>query len=903
MAFPQDPRDIRAELYLAGDWVDVSPLVYSRDEIKLKRGRADEQATTAPGSCQLTLNNRDLRFSPRNPIGPYYGQLGRNTPMRLSIRVAADEFGRTVASDWGTADVGGEWDLAGSSGVTLADFNVAAGVGTQAVTAANRFLFAHLAAVVQRDVDIAVTATSTITDVTGASIHLGNVMVRGTSLSDYYYALVEVTADEVVGIGIRHADGTAIAASVVADVEWTGSLRVRMQAEGRTLRAKVWDPADAEPLGWNVDGRVDTVAAGGVGVRSARLSGNTNTPCVISYDDLEVRSPRFAGEVSQWPAVTDVSGEDARVEIEASGILRRLGQGEAPVASASRRYLPSIEPIEYWPLEDGKTATSGQSLTGGTPAYFHQELQLDPPVGWIKWADDTDLPGSLQAPRIWAGGYLVALCRPSLITTDTWTVAWAMRYTAAEGARVFLRTDNAGFTFSLTFFDDGSIEVYLVTSPNFGDSELVMARGLQPTAIYDDVWRHYAIRCDQTGADPLWQFVIDGYLVSSYSTSGLPTGLPASIQWSTSNVDDTGVRVSQIAVTDNLAAVFTMAQAAAGFPGETAGDRIVRLCDEESIPLAMQGDPADTPAMGPQSIDGLVDLLQEVATVDGGTLYETRGTLGLAYRTMASQLNQAAYAEITYSSGELAPPFEPVDDDQQIRNDVKASRPDGGDLRLELTTGPMSTLPPGEGGVGRYDTSITANVQLDDQLADVAGWRLHMGTIDEARFPRIGLNLGNPDTVANAALSAAALDLDVDTPITVDDAVAIGWYDDIRQMVRGYTETLAQFTHEFEFNCTPASALDAAELDDAARLGSLSSALSSSATSTATSLSVATSDDLWTGDDVPFAIRVAGEEMTVTAVSGTSSPQTFTVTRSVNGVVKAQAAGAVVELVTKATLT
>ena len=903
MTFPQDPRDIRAELYLGGDWVDVSSLVYSRDEVKLKRGRADEQSTVAPCSCSLTLDNRDLRFSPRNPVGAYYGQLGRNTPMRLSIGVAEDAFGRTSTSEWGTADVGGGWSLAGSAGVVLGDFNVGSGVGTQNVSAANAMLFAYLADVEQRDIDVAVTATSTITDVTGASIHLGNVLVRVTGLNDYYYALVEVTAAEVVGIGIYHADGTVIATSIAADVEWSGSLRVRMQAEGRTLRAKVWDPADPEPLGWDVDGRVDSVAAGGIGVRSGRLSGNTNSPVVISYDDLEVRSPRFAGEVSQWPAVTDVSGQDARVEIEASGILRRLGQGEAPVASASRRYLPSIDPVEYWPLEDGKTATSGQSLTGGTPAYFHQELQLDPPVGWIKWADDTDLPGALQAPRIWAGGYLVALCRPSLITTDTWTVAWAMRYTAAEGSRVLLRTDNAGMMFALTFWDDGSIDVELVTSPNLGDSELVMAGSLQATEVYDDVWRHYAIRCDQTGANPLWQFVVDGYLVSSYSTAGLPTGLPASLQWSTSNVDDTGVRVAQIVVTDDLASVYDMAQAAQGFPGETAGDRIVRLCDEESIPLAMQGDPADTPAMGPQSVDGLVDLLQECATVDGGTLYETRGTLGLAYRTIASQLNQAAYAEITYSSGELAPPFEPVDDDQQIRNDVKASRPDGGDVRLELSTGPMSTLAPGAGGVGRYDTSIDANVQLDDQLADVAGWALHMGTIDEARFPRIGLNLGNPDTVANATLSAAALDLDVDTPLTVDDATDIGWYDDIRQMVRGYTETLAQYVHEFEFNCTPASALDAAELDDAARLGSLSSVLSSAATSTATSLSVATTDDLWTDDDAPFAIRVAGEEMTVTAVSGTSSPQTFTVTRSVNGVVKAQAAGAVVELVTKATLT
>ncbi len=55
---------------------------------------------------------------------------------------------------------------------------------------------------------------------------------------------------------------------------------------------------------------------------------------------------------------------------------------------------------------------------------------------------------------------------------------------------------------------------------------------------------------------------------------------------------------------------------------------------------------------------------------------------------------------------------------------------------------------------------------------------------------------------------------------------------------------------------------------------------------------------LWTttAGDWPFDIEVGGERMTVTAVTGTSSPQTFTVTRSVNSVVKSQYAGTDVRL-------
>jgi hypothetical protein len=43
-------------------------------------------------------------------------------------------------------------------------------------------------------------------------------------------------------------------------------------------------------------------------------------------------------------------------------------------------------------------------------------------------------------------------------------------------------------------------------------------------------------------------------------------------------------------------------------------------------------------------------------------------------------------------------------------------------------------------------------------------------------------------------------------------------------------------------------------------------------------------------------VNVGGERVTVTNITGASSPQTFTVTRSVNGVIKAHSAGAEVHL-------
>jgi hypothetical protein len=55
-------------------------------------------------------------------------------------------------------------------------------------------------------------------------------------------------------------------------------------------------------------------------------------------------------------------------------------------------------------------------------------------------------------------------------------------------------------------------------------------------------------------------------------------------------------------------------------------------------------------------------------------------------------------------------------------------------------------------------------------------------------------------------------------------------------------------------------------------------------------------------DNLPFDVSVGGEVMTVTKVAGGTSPQTFTVIRSVNGISKAQSAGTDVRLAHPATV-
>jgi hypothetical protein len=79
---------VQIELLINGEWVDITAYVMVRDDggnISITRGRRDEGGTADHAVLNLLLDNRDGRWSPRNPTGTYYGLIGRNQPIRVSV--------------------------------------------------------------------------------------------------------------------------------------------------------------------------------------------------------------------------------------------------------------------------------------------------------------------------------------------------------------------------------------------------------------------------------------------------------------------------------------------------------------------------------------------------------------------------------------------------------------------------------------------------------------------------------------------------------------------------------------------------------------------------------------------------------------------------------------------------
>jgi hypothetical protein len=127
----------------------------------------------------------------------------------------------------------------------------------------------------------------------------------------------------------------------------------------------------------------------------------------------------------------------------------------------------------------------------------------------------------------------------------------------------------------------------------------------------------------------------------------------------------------------------------------------------------------------------------------------------------------------------------------------------------------------------------------------------------------------------------------------------------VDQIAFGYTEVLTSHTWDWVANTTPASQYYVFEIGDSifGRLDTAGSALTVAYDSNDTPVSVATDSgsNPWVNSTdhasaFPFCVQAAGEVVAVTAITGATSPQTFTVTRSHNGVVKSQTAGTDVRL-------
>lgn len=924
-SYPLPLLDTRVELNLGGTWTDISSYVYERDQVTITRGHPDESTTTAPSSAKLTISNRDGRFSDLNPVGPWYGLIGQNTPLRISVpegksylRSETDQVSYAQCPDSAGVSITGDTEI--QVDATLDNWFAGTMLASKWAQTGNERSWALMVEpsgtvlfVWSPDGSAIQVAPSAVPLPVAASFPLRRLCLRvtlavSTGTVTFYTSPPGLSAPAWTQLG------AAAAAGAHSVFDSTAPLQVGYDTDSEYVSA----------FGWNgFQGKIHAfkLLSGIGGTVKASPDFTAQTPGATSFSDaqsntwslngtaeISSRKYRIHAEVSAWPQAWDSTGTDVWAQITASGVLRRLGQNaggqvfQSAMYRAYARLTGSTAPVAYWPGEDGSASTQIASGMGGPPMLVIGAASYASFSGFACTNPIPTLNGATLSAVIpaYSGGtdnvlrFLMAV--PS--GGDGNGAVIARMYTTGTVRRVDVSYGTGG-TLRLSGIDGNGATLFDTGSVGYAVNGELLRVSLELRQVGGNV--QYSVVTLQPGASSA--------LGGSATIAGT-TG-PCTLAEFNTNVLLTSTAIGQISYQSVWDSLFDLNSdqvtpgvwtgALNAWVHETAGNRFARLCAEEGISFRGVGNLSDTTAMGAQSPEALTSLLQECADADRGIAFEPRQAgPGLGYRTRKSLLNQSPAVTLSYAAAHLSDDLAPTRDDQQLANDVTAtqgagaSSSAGSSAEQVLATGPLSIQQP-PNGAGRYPAQVTVNVASAGQLNDVAGWMVHMGTVAEPRYPLVNVNL------ARSAVAARYWDLqDLDLGDYLQVTGQPLWLppSGINQLVQGVTEVLYGYVFHEAWACIPGSPWNVAVADDATygRADTDGSTVHANIASGATSMQVDTTtagSPLWTASsaDRPFDILVSGERMTVTNVTGSSSPQTFTVTRSVNSVVKAQTAG------------
>lgn len=649
-----------------------------------------------------------------------------------------------------------------------------------------------------------------------------------------------------------------------------------------------------------------------------------NTPLRITATPVGgSASVRGVFEVPAWPMTWDQSGTDVYVMITAAGIRRRLGQGQTTASVvALNEYVTSTAYARSWPC-----LTAAELRTGLT----WQMTSINAP-GTVKFGtydlgigqDGVTIPttNAVRGPNGFLGyGYLDGGVNQGV--SSELAVGFVFE-SASLGPLSFvvnpLVSVNYGTQWEVQLRADGVnndvIVVQRVNDPSTGITVTTYTGSGALTALTDGNEHVCDFTLTVSGANILYEVDIDGASVFSgtavTSTVGTIGELAIAYEPGATNAP-VGLAWVTVWIDGGVPTLTNFASAGLGYAGETAGNRISRLCSQNSIAFASSGTLANCIAMGGQDSKNLLTLLDEAASADGGVLSETRTAIGFTYRTRQDLYNQATAVTLDYSTKVFGAPLVPTPDDYGVHNDVTATNSGtGGTAEAVLTSGTLSTQAP-PNGINAYTTGVSLNLQTDGPLADLAAWLMHLGTIEEPRWPGIVVDMLNPRISGNSTLGNQIAALDIGQKFVLSNLptwVSGGATDPVNLLLLGYTEDLWQFGWQLTLNsasetpyevavyATSNAAQDGAQFDAENSTvhagGFTAGALSASIDSAAGTIP-------WTTDAaaMPFYINIAGEKIRVTAITGAASPQTFTIVRAINGISKAHVAGEAVHLWTR----
>lgn len=870
MTFPATRLDVKVELAFGATgspigwtWTDVSDRLEPQS-IAIRRGRPDESGSLQPASVGLVLNNGDGHLMPQNPASPWFPNVKRGTPLRISVDGAEPALllggtGYASTPDNPALDVT-DIDIrvrclpdAWANGITWTNgartFTNVQYLASRWVTTGNQRSFA---------LSLAGAGWPSVAWSSDGTLASGGSRWFDPLVASHRPLWVGCTVD------INNGAGSHVVSLWVSDAEappadittWT-----LLQQETTTGTTSVFGGSAGLQIGaingaLPFRGRVFSAEIRSTinGAVIANPDFTAQAPGATSFTDgagrvwtlngdaaISTRRTRFVGTIDEispsWPwgdnnaNAAAVQPSESRVQITASDLVRRLGQGAKPLRSSlyrhitSSRYAGSV--TAYWPCEDGDGAVH---LAAGLTT--HGTMQLE---GKISAAADSTLAASASLPAADANEVVAFRADVPDGPTTKWAVEWLAKVPAMPTDPTFtqligLDADGTGRQWRV------SINSTILLTEVFNNDGALIKSNTVGTVDFSNEWVLWRLDASETAgtvsftlANTLLATGAGGAVTDTFTgTLGRVTAIDTS-----TTAPSKGLAFGHFIVHDGNLAPGWLAGADTAWVGESAAHRIWRLCAEEGIAVeivgersgssTLRGELAYSEAMGPQSRDSLLSLLSAAARTDMGVLTARRGAPGFLYRTRKTlEAQDAARLELDAKQNHITIPLQPRLDDQRLRNDYTVASTGGSSARA-VNQGSVDTE-------GTYEESLTINgvgglpVQsaiiadiaglqgaINDQNLQQASWRLTLGTWPGLRYPTVSIDLGvAPDLIEGYH------DLEVGDRVTLTGLPAQHPTGTIELLVEAITERLTPSTWDVQLTCSPGAPWQVGTADDLA---------------------------------------------------------------------------------------
>ncbi|NUP37002.1 MAG: hypothetical protein HOY76_08285 [Streptomyces sp.] len=733
-------------------WTDITRYVDIRSAgIQITRGASDEVGEIQPGTCTLTLDNSDGRFTPTLATSPYYPNVKKNTPIRVQVVTTAKNLVTNPSFETGL------WDWGRSASPAFAQDATHVQSGTQAML-----------------------ITWGATGASGQNVFTD---VYGLDIGQTY------TASAYVWNG---AGGPQVLPQIVGMTAGPGStttgaferIATTFTATATTHRFQII--TSGIPTG-GTQTWVDAVQVEEGAAATA-----------FDADGAQVHT-RFFGMVNQWPTVWD--GLHAQTRITATDLFKWLSRQPALRPMLVEEILQDA-PRAYYPLwEDSESTTAGdlsgygtgsmsvfQAGSGGTldfgegagpadslgcpkftPASTSAGKYLRASLG-SKFTAAANAAGQNMFIEVWFATATTGAIR-NLLTLSSTDSASQLSFSLNASGQISVNRATDGvygifpdaFTGTLT---DGAVHHLLVDVANSQIYIDGVSKGTSPLVrAVDSPGRLYlgarAPNSDGGGTIALWSGTIAHAVLYVGGTITAADLLPHYTTGSTENV------------------------------GETADVRASRIAGYQGISIAFQGSTFD--GMGSQKALGkpALEHLQEIEATESGRLFSSRSVGQLILQSRDVRNAPVPVLTLNWADTETDE-AEFADDDQKMVNTIQATRPGGATQRVTDTASRAT--------YGPYEQQVDVFLDSDTAVLNAANWVVSRYADPPPELRQLPVEAYSMGLTSYRALLGA----DISSALSVTGMPAQSPVSSMTVNVEGYTETIQYRQHHLDFRTSRA---------------------------------------------------------------------------------------------------